>query len=375
MRPKSIMRGESHAGDRPKYSARVRPSFFLSGTLSFPASADSNAKRLIAGLLSSLVLLAPGCDAKKTEPQPPPIASASSTAATTTTVAATPVVPATVPPSSAAAAPSAVSSASSPPVAELPLDIQVPASVGQDKRPLLILLHGLGNTGKSVIKFLDIPTIAADKRFVYAAPEGATSSLKAQYWNASKACCDFDGTNLDHVGMLRRAIEKAKRHPNVDASHVYVAGFSNGGFFAHRAACEIEGIAAVASIAGAGPAEGEICTPKGPVRILEIHGDADKSVRFDGGRVLDKPSVPVHPGARATMDGWATRNGCKGAPVAAGTIDFEAKIEGPETTVLRYPGCRAPVELWTVKGGSHYLASSRQGVEAVWAYLDRGNGK
>lgn len=321
-------------------------------------------------LAAATVVVVAACDGKKTGPVTP--APAASTAAAT---------PATAPPSAAATAlptPSAApvaSIAAEPAGGELVLDLQVPSTIGTDKRPLLILLHGLATTGKTVVKFLGIPEIAAQKRFVYAAPEGPPDSRKAQYWNASKACCDFDGKNLDHVGMLRRAIEKAKTHPNVDPTKIYVAGFSNGGFFAHRAACEIEGIAAVASIAGAGPAEGEACAPKAPVRILEIHGDADKSVRFEGGRVLDKPTVPLHPGARATMDGWGKRNGCTGAPTSAGTIDFEDKIEGEETTVVRYPGCKAATELWTVKGGSHYLASTKRGVEAVWTFLDGGGKK
>lgn len=315
---------------------------------------------------ATLVLLA-ACDGKKTAPPAPVLAPPATTAPATTAVS-----PAVT--SSAAVTPPAPSASVAPADAEIVLDVQVPASVGTDKRPLLILLHGLATTGKAVVRFLGIPEIAAQKRFVYAAPEGATDSRRAQYWNASKACCDFDGKNLDHVGMLRRALEKAKTHPNVDPTRIYVAGFSNGGFFAHRAACEIDGITAVASIAGAGPAEGETCTPKAAVRVLQIHGDADKSVRFDGGRVLDKPTVPTHPGARATMDGWGKRNGCTGAPTSAGTIDFEDKIEGEETTVIRYPGCKVATELWVVKGGSHYLASTKRGVEAVWAFLD-GNGK
>ena len=265
--------------------------------------------------------------------------------------------------------------APSEPPPELALDLQIPKSVGAEKRPLVVLLHGLGGTGRATVKLLAIPEIAEERRFVYAAPDGAMSNLKAQYWNASKACCDFDRAHPDHVGMLRRALAKAKTHRNVDPARIYLVGFSNGGFFAHRAACEIEDVAAIASIAGAGPAEGEACAPTHSVRVLEVHGDADKAVRYEGGRVLDKAFAPTHPGARATVDGWALREGCSGAPSSAGAIDFEDKIEGAETTVLRFSGCKAPVELWTVKGGTHYLASTKKGIEAVWSFLDRGGAK
>lgn len=275
-------------------------------------------------------------------------------------------------PAPASAAPSA--SAAGPAPASLELEIVVPATVlaskTPEKRPLVVLLHGLGTTGKTALAALHFAEIASDKRFVYAAPEGMKNSQKAQFWNASKACCDFDGTHPDHVGMLRAALERAKSHPYVDPDRVYLVGFSNGGFFAHRAACDIPGIAAIASIAGAGPAEGESCSPSAPLRVLQVHGDADKAVKYEGGRVLDKPNVFPHPSARATIDGWAKRNGCAGAPAGAGALDFEEKLPGEETKVLRFPGCKARTELWTVQGGSHYLGTSQRGVDAVWAFLD-----
>jgi polyhydroxybutyrate depolymerase len=322
---------------------------------------------LIVGLVS-----AGGCGKHPDGADPargtPPVVSpsVSSPAPSTTTTAAS---------ARADGAPSASIGAPAPEAAPaLALEIVVPATVlaapTPEKRPLVVLLHGLGNTGRSSLAALHFSEIASEKKFVYAAPEGTKNSQKAQFWNASKACCDFDGTHPDHVRMLREALEKAKQHPYVDPERIYLVGFSNGGFFAHRAACEIEGIAAIASIAGAGPAEGERCTPKVPLRVLQVHGDADKAVRYTGGRVLDKPTVFPHPSARATIDGWAARNGCTGAPTAAGTIDFEDKIEGAETTVLRFAGCKAKTELWTVKGGTHYLGTSARGIDAVWAFLD-----
>jgi polyhydroxybutyrate depolymerase len=279
------------------------------------------------------------------------------------------------PGAAAVPAASSASTASGEPAAPaLPFEIVVPATVlaapTPEKRPLVVLLHGLGNTGRAAVASLHLADVASAKKFVYAAPEGTKNAQKAQFWNASKACCDFDGTHPDHVGMLRAALEKAKQHPYVDPERIYLVGFSNGGFFAHRAGCEIDGLAAIASIAGAGPAEGETCAPKAPLRVLEVHGDADKAVKYEGGRVLDKPAVFPHPSARATIDGWAKRNGCTGAPVNAGTIDFEEKLEGNETTVLRFVGCRAKTELWTVKGGSHYLGTSARGIDAVWSFLD-----
>jgi polyhydroxybutyrate depolymerase len=249
----------------------------------------------------------------------------------------------------------------------------VPATFAPgERRPFLLVLHGLGGAGASFASGLGIDRLARDERFVYAAPDGALDAKGRRFWNASRACCDFDRRGTDHVGSLGALIARAKELPSVDPSRIYVLGFSNGAFMAHRLACSVPGIAAIVSVAGAGPTDGDPpCKPGQPVAVLEVHGDADKAVRFDGGHVLDMRDVPAHPSAERSIGAWAKLDGCGDSPKEEGRLDLTPALAGAETRELRYAGCKAPVELWRVEGGDHFAAADSGAVLALWSFLEK----
>jgi polyhydroxybutyrate depolymerase len=96
---------------------------------------------------------------------------------------------------------------------------------------------------------------------------------------------------------------------------------------------------------------------------LQIHGDADDIVAYDGG-VLPIPGTPAaFPGARTTVERWAKLDACASEPQHA------ALAEGVD--VDRWSGCRtaAEVELRTVRGAGHSLPLGRAQGEAVWSFL------
>lgn len=249
----------------------------------------------------------------------------------------------------------------------------VPKSLGAGQRgPFVLFLHGLGASGSTLAKALGVAALSDKKRFAWAAPDGPTNRRGQRFWNASKACCDFDGAATDHVAELGAVLAAARTNPSVDPKRVFVVGYSNGGFMAHRLACTTAGIAGIVSIAGAGPADADPpCKPAAPVAVLQIHGDADDVVRYGGGRALSRADLAPHPSAIDTVTGWAKRDGCGAAPAAAGTLDLEKKLEGDETTVQRFAGCRKPVELWSVQGGSHFVAQSEAALDAALSFLEK----
>jgi polyhydroxybutyrate depolymerase len=147
-------------------------------------------------------------------------------------------------------------------------------------------------------------------------------------------------------------------------------GYSNGGFMALRLACEMgDRLAAVASVAGAGPPSDMNCRIASSLDVLAIHGDRDAVVRYQGGRVFDDPDRPKHESARETLAAWGKRLKCDGTPHSAGPLDLDAR-PGQETRVLRLSDCAlGGAELWTVSGGSHSVVSSPNLVAEVWRFF------
>ncbi len=271
--------------------------------------------------------------------------------------------------SAAAALPSVTASASA--AFEPRAELRLPATLATGEQvPLLMVLHGFGVSSRLLIAKAGLNQVADQKKFAYLAPEGSHDAQGRPFWNAGKSCCDLDHRGVDDVQRLRGLLEESARNPAVDPKRIFVIGYSNGGFMAQRLACGIGDLTAgVISVAGAAPSAEEPCIQHGALAFLEIHGDADPIVHYGGGTVFDRRDVAPHSSAADTARYWAQRLGCAGAPREAETIDLEPFSPGPETAVQRYEGCRGTAELWTVKGGGHYVALQAPALEAMWAFL------
>jgi len=239
------------------------------------------------------------------------------------------------------------------------------APAGTEKQAFILWLHGLGASGSLLQTVLQVDKLAERYHFAYAAPDGAVDSKQRKFWNASEACCDFDHQGVDHVTRLTAILNNAKAQPDIDPHRLYVIGFSNGGFMAHRLACSGGDLAGIASMAGLGPGPTDACTPAHPLRILEVHGAADVVVRPEGGRLFDDPKNAVHSALRITVDAWAKRNHCAASAPASKTVDLVPNLPGAETTELAYSRCTASVDLWMIAGGGHMSVNAPGVVESA----------
>jgi polyhydroxybutyrate depolymerase len=241
-----------------------------------------------------------------------------------------------------------------------------------ERRPLLVLLHGLGDSGENFARSSDWVSFATEQRIAWVSPDGAFDHTGRRFWNAGPSCCNFDGIPVDHVGALRELVDGALASGRVDPDRVFAVGFSNGGYMAHRLACELSGLVkAVVSIAGAGPLASVPCPAGAPVRVLEIHGDADNVVSYEGGKRVRQGVLREHLSARQTARDWAARLGCNPAPKAVQNLDFERRLPADETRAERSEGCqRGAVELWTVQGGRHTIGFHAPAQAAIWNFLN-----
>ena len=249
-----------------------------------------------------------------------------------------------------------------------PYTLHLPAGWdGKTPAPLLLMFHGYGSTAAGHEAYLKLAAVSDAHGFLYAYADGTLDRAASRFWEGTDACCDLFFTGQDDVAYASAILDDvAAKHP-VDPKRVYAFGHSNGGFMVHRLACDLSTrLAAVASLAGAVFNDASKCAPAAPVAVLEIHGDADQTIAYAGGRV--GPIYPAYPSAQATVAQWAAHDGCKGSLAPTGQmLDLDAAIAGAETRVEAYPNC--PVELWTIQGGPRLPSLTAAWAEPVWAFF------
>jgi polyhydroxybutyrate depolymerase len=225
-------------------------------------------------------------------------------------------------------------------------NVRVPAA-GDSARALalVIAIHGRGGSGQRMLRWSGFDAKADREGFLLVAPEG-TGNPRGWYTGFGP------GGSIDDVGFIGALIDTLLAHYRVDRSRIYVAGHSNGGVLAHHIASDLSPrIAAAAVVAGAigvRSATGVVTrieTPRAPVPMLILHGDADDVVPYDAPR---SPGRGAPLSAPETARWWARANECAVAEPVRDTI--------AGTRVLRdrwATRCRAPVVLLTLRGGDH----------------------
>lgn len=228
------------------------------------------------------------------------------------------------------------------------------AREGHDSRApsaALFVLHPYATDPSVLLRNYGFARRVAGRRdWLIVVPEGTLDSKGRLSWNASAACCGTGSARPDDLGYLRLVLADLRRRAAIDPARVYAFGESNGGFMAHRWACAPGGeLRALVSIAGAAPGpEDAACAPAGPVSVLQVHGDADEWVRYQGG----ESARGRYPGARESIELWRALDACDPLPRssrASRLLFFEP---------LRVDSWSCPsarVTLWTVEGGGHQL--------------------
>lgn len=257
-----------------------------------------------------------------------------------------------------------------------PVDVFVPRSVVAGKpAPLVIMLHAYGANAAMEEWFFRLQSHAEARGFVYVAPDGTLNPEGKQYWNATDACCapppgvaDAGGPPND-VEYLRELVGEIASRVDIDPRRVFVVGHSNGGFMAHRLACDhAELFAAIVSVAGSSWANATKCKPSAPVSVLQIHGTNDATININGGSFFGNN----YPSARVAVEHWVGNDGCTKFPIEDPTsLDLDVRVPGNETTVRRWVGCRnsTSVELWTMHGSSHIPLTSAAMAPAILDFL------
>lgn len=229
----------------------------------------------------------------------------------------------------------------------------VPNSLdGSSQAPLLVAFHGSGGSGAGFRAFAGLDRQADAHGFIAVYPDALVSN-----WAEGCDCNNADRLGINDLGLADALIDEFSSLYAIDPRRVYAVGFSQGGLFVHRLACERAGrFAAVASVAA--PISfplSERCAPSAPVSVLGMQGSEDAVFPWEGG---GQGSLAVL-GAVETIERWASRNEC-GTPPSVTRLPDTAN-DGTHVIESLYSPCGGGTEvaLYAVMGGVHTWEMSR----------------
>lgn len=209
--------------------------------------------------------------------------------------------------------------------------------------PLVLAFHGVGDTAQAFGRWTGLSRLSDRRGFVVAYPEMSGPRM----WQLDHGMGDED------VARTRRLIDRLRATACVSRARLYLTGFSNGGGFTARLACDLgRDVAAVAAVAGSYRAV-EPCDRSGPpVAVMEVHGQ--------------DPFTATVPRLFAT---WTARDRCS-AP----------RVERPRRgiRITRWQAC--PVERVALAGTGHVWPGAApsprdptgfRASDEVWSFLRR----
>jgi polyhydroxybutyrate depolymerase len=246
------------------------------------------------------------------------------------------------------------------------LYVPPPAARSTQPAPLLLAFHGTGESGREMHRTAGLARHADRAGFLVAYPDAAVGN-----WAEGCSCTRADQLGVNDTGFVRALVaDVATRYP-VDRARVVAVGFSQGGLFVHRLACELaDVVTAVASIAAPMSTPlAQRCRPARPVSVLVVMGTLDDAYPYEGRAAGDRSTL----GARATAAFWRTLDRCgpmrDRAPRPPGADPAERVIGE------RWSECAggAGVALYTVEGGRHAwrLAEGFDAAAVVAGLLER----
>lgn len=205
--------------------------------------------------------------------------------------------------------------------------------------PLVVALHGSGNSVDSLVDASELDQSADAGGFIVAYPAAVGIS-----WNGGFCCTSGRGDPAADVRFIDQLVSDVVASRRIDEARVYAVGFSAGGMMAYRLACDLAGRFAGVGVIAASMALDD-CRPSRPVSVVAVHGTADDVVPYLGGRIDGGATKPAPP-AMAVAERWAALDACPGPPAT--------EVRGPVSTAT-WAGCggSTSVRLVTVDAGGH----------------------
>ena len=246
--------------------------------------------------------------------------------------------------------------------------LYIPANyTGSVAVPLLFNFHGSSMSSSRQMSMCDFRPVADEAGFIIVHPQG-TRLNGSTHWNVDGLTA---GSTSDDVGFTEALMDALSESYNIDSTKIFAAGYSNGGYFCFRLACQLRNrIAAIASVGGSMTVETITnCSPKHSIPVMQIHGTADGSVPYEG----TDWSMPIED----AIQHWVNYNKCNTSPTIKQIPDVNTSDQSTvEHRIYSGGDHNVNTEHFKVIGGDHDWPGSTGNMDMdasseIWKFFSR----
>jgi poly(3-hydroxybutyrate) depolymerase len=217
--------------------------------------------------------------------------------------------------------------------------LNVPSGASDTPLPLVFALHGYDMNNVALVDLYDF-TAQSGNKAITVLPQGeGPAPGNTSHWGDQvlKSTWTANTANYDFMQTLKADIESKYC---VDASRVFMTGFSMGGMFTNSTACaHNDWFRAYAPVEGAGP--GSCANTDAKPAVMIHQGTADTIAKPEAGQ--------------ATRDFWTTQNGCNTMTTSI------------YTGCSSYGACAEPV-IYCVGNWDHTVSATARA--NIWKFFD-----
>lgn len=231
-------------------------------------------------------------------------------------------------------------------------DVTTPSNYNPSKEyPIVFELHSFDrdrtqmNDEKLINKenYISIRPEAVEKNFLF---------KKVRAWNTWSVTQTMGfGNDVDYIKAVYNDV-KSKVGTAFNADKVYVYGFSNGGAMAMKMVEETN-LFKAAVIRSMSLEEGhQIPAQASKVPMLFVHGTADETVPYQGGKGQYSYVSPDFQSIKATVSQWASHSGLT-APQEIKYLKGSSPVSDKDFYFREYAHAQYPIYFFAVDGAEH----------------------
>lgn len=249
--------------------------------------------------------------------------------------------------------------------------VHVPPGYAPDRpMPVMVLLHGVGDTGATIADVTRMKEKADKEGFVLVCPNGTQLLGRAglSFWDVPNWPLPEGIPRVSDTQFIAAVVDRSLAQMNIDPKRVYLVGHSNGGMLAYALASRYpDKFAAIAVVNAA--MTGREQAPQKPVSVLSIRGVLDPVVPIVGlPNRIGEIDLPRMDSWNNSMEFWRRGNGITSeatqtTTTAGRVISYRDNTSGVQVEQHLLSDAGHP---WP---GGRRSQSTFNATDAIWSFL------